>query len=59
MKKVYNTPELTAHGSIESITQAFGSSGRNDTFQNSKGQSFPGSLIGESGSIDGIVIPTE
>lgn len=57
MKKVYNTPQLTAHGNIESITQAAGTNGQNDTFQNTKGETFPGSLINESGSIDGIVIP--
>jgi len=33
-KKVYETPELTVHGSIESITQAFGDTGSGDWFSN-------------------------
>ncbi|WP_157087551.1 lasso peptide [Anabaena sp. CA = ATCC 33047] len=56
MKKAYNAPQLTIHGSVENITNAFGTPGANDTFE-VNGQNFPGALIGLSGSQDGVVIP--
>ncbi|NJO62451.1 MAG: lasso peptide [Richelia sp. RM2_1_2] len=56
MKKAYNAPKLTTHGNIESITQAFGTSGAEDTVQ-FNGVTLAGSLFGASGSQDGVVIP--
>ncbi|MDJ0798455.1 MAG: lasso peptide [Calothrix sp. MO_167.B12] len=56
MKKPYIIPQLTMHGSIEDITQAYGRSGASDTFE-FNGKTFPGSVIGASGSRDGVVIP--
>ncbi|WP_156481633.1 lasso peptide [Anabaena sp. 4-3] len=56
MKKAYNAPQLTIHGSVENITNSFGTPGANDTFE-VNGQNFPGALIGLSGSQDGVVIP--
>lgn len=31
MKKAYNAPKLTIHGSVEEITQAFGQTSTSDT----------------------------
>ncbi|WP_157087552.1 lasso peptide [Anabaena sp. CA = ATCC 33047] len=56
MKKAYNAPQLTIHGSVENITNAFGTPGANDTFE-VNGQSYPASLIGLTGSQPGIVVP--
>ena len=56
MKKAYNTPQLTAHGNIESITQAFGTPGGADTVEFA-GVTVPGAAFGRSGSIDGVVVP--
>ena len=52
MKKTYETPELTVHGTVEELTQAFGSASAQDTIIYGS-FSFPGS----GGSQDGIVIP--
>lgn len=58
MKKAYNAPQLTVHGNVEEITKAFGNPGAADTFQNAFGVSFPGSVIGQSGSQNGVVVPS-
>jgi hypothetical protein len=57
MKRTYVAPKLTTHGNVEEITNAFGTPGADDTFQNAAGDTFPGSLIGQSGSLDGVVVP--
>lgn len=57
MKKAYTSPKFTVHGNVESITKSFGTPGAEDTFDNGNGQSFPGSLIGRSGSQSGVVVP--
>lgn len=57
MKKAYVSPKLSLHGNVETITKAFGTPGAQDTFQNAQGQSFPGSLIGQSGSRSGVIVP--
>ena len=56
MKKPFVTPKLRNHGALGEITQAFGTSGAADTFEFA-GRTFPGSIIGASGSQDGIVGP--
>jgi hypothetical protein len=56
MKKAYAAPQLTVHGNVEDVTNAFGASGANDTIQ-FNGQTFPGSIIGASGSINGTINP--
>lgn len=56
MKKAYSAPQLVIHGNVEDITNAFGTPGLKDTFQNAAGQTFPGELIGQSGSKNGVVI---
>ncbi|NJM21130.1 MAG: lasso peptide [Richelia sp. SM1_7_0] len=56
MKKAYNSPNLTAYGNIESITQAFGNGSADDTVE-INGKTFKGSDFGLSGSIDGIIVP--
>jgi hypothetical protein len=58
MKRAYNAPKLTVHGNVEEITKSFGNPGANDTFQNARGETFPGSLINQSGSQNGVVVPT-
>lgn len=57
MKKSYIAPKFTVHGNIEAMTKSSGAPGAEDTFDNGLGQSFPGSLIGRSGSQSGIVVP--
>lgn len=56
MKSVYHSPKLISHGSVESITRAFGSSAAEDLVfvgsSNVDGPSFP-----SSGSIDGTIVP--
>jgi hypothetical protein len=54
MKKTYETPKVTVLGTIEEITQAFGSSSATDTI-------YYGSLTfpGNGGSQDGIVVPRQ
>ncbi len=56
MKKPYIIPQLTMHGSIEDITQAYGGDGSSDTVE-FNGETFPGSMFGASGSRDGVVVP--
>lgn len=60
MKKTYSEPVLTTYGSVEAITQVFGSRSRNDFFifsgnANVSNPSNPNP--GAEGSIDGIVVP--
>lgn len=51
MKKTYESPQLTVHGGIEKITNAFGSASVNDTFFGPAGT--PISVPGfDTGSID-------
>lgn len=63
MKKTYVEPQMTTHGSVESITQAFGPSPVQDTIyagqsNANQGNSQPGTPIGNStGSRDAIVKP--
>ena len=52
MKKNYQAPKLTVLGNVETLTQAFGSSSADDTYEYN-GKSFPG----DGGSVDGIVVP--
>ncbi|MBE9005964.1 lasso peptide [Fortiea sp. LEGE XX443] len=56
MKKAYNAPQLTKYGSVQDVTNAFGTPGGRDTFQVG-GTTFQGSVIGLSGSQDGVLIP--
>ena len=56
MKKTYNTPNLTVHGSIESITECVGDSNASDTGEFNS-QPFECSAIDLSGSQDGVLIP--
>ncbi|AFY46593.1 hypothetical protein Nos7524_0687 [Nostoc sp. PCC 7524] len=56
MKKAYAAPQLTVHGNVEDVTNAFGASGANDTIQ-FNGNTFPGSIIGASGSQNGTINP--
>ncbi|NWF57752.1 MAG: lasso peptide [Fischerella sp.] len=58
MKKTYSTPILTTHGSVEAITQMFGTSKREDFLFFSGNASSPNgtvSLTGGTGSVDGIL----
>jgi hypothetical protein len=52
MKKTYETPKLVIHGTVEGMTQAFGSAAAVDTIIYGS-FSFPGN----GGSQDGIVVP--
>jgi hypothetical protein len=52
MKKTYETPKLVIHGTVEEMTQAFGSASATDTIIYGS-FSFPGN----GGSQDGVVIP--
>lgn len=62
MKKTYIAPQMTTHGTVESITQAFGTSSVTDTVYAghsnlNQGNSQLGTPIGHStGSHDGIVV---
>jgi hypothetical protein len=52
MKKSYNTPKLTIHGTMDEITQAFGNSPATDTIY------IGGKPFGSStGSVDGDIVP--
>ena len=55
MKKTYNTPQITVHGSVEEITQAFGPSPQKDTVIIG-GANVQGEISG-TGSVDGIIVP--
>ena len=57
MKKEYNTPELTEHGDVEEITQAFGPSSVKDTVFVGGANIPGGTTITGTGSRDGIVVP--
>ncbi len=55
MKNVYKSPKLIRHGSVESITNAFGSQSATDTVfvgGSNASPSFP-----SSGSVDGVIVP--
>jgi hypothetical protein len=56
MKKAFTAPSLKHHGALQEITQALGSSSAQDTIFVG-GKSFPGSVLGLSGSSDAILIP--
>ncbi|MCC5637197.1 lasso peptide [Nostoc sp. CHAB 5844] len=56
MKKAYNAPKLTNYGSVQDVTNAFGTPGARDTFQVGN-QTFPGEIIGASGSQNGVLVP--
>ncbi|WP_156481632.1 lasso peptide [Anabaena sp. 4-3] len=51
MKKAYNAPQLTIHGSVENITNAFGNPAINDTFH------YGSTAFAANGSVDGVVVP--
>ncbi len=51
MTKAYNAPQLTIHGSVENITNAFGKKGVKDVIHYGS-ITFPA-----EGSRDGIVVP--
>jgi len=53
MKKTYETPQLFVHGTVEDITQFFGSQTASDTLY------VAGQVYGDgySGSRDGQIIP--
>jgi hypothetical protein len=53
--KTYTTPQLTAHGNVEAITQAFGSKTTADKVF--IGGSNVTSVITAQGSTDGIIVP--
>jgi hypothetical protein len=57
MKNAYTAPQLTVHGNVEEITQAFGKSPARDSFYagQSNAQGVP---VGHAtGSIDGVIVP--
>ncbi len=56
MKKPYNAPQLTVHGNLAEITQAFGPSNVSDAVFIG-GSNVPNS-ISSTGSTDGIIMPT-
>jgi hypothetical protein len=53
--KSYNAPQLTTHGNVEAITQAFGSKTKSDKVF--IGGSNVTSVITAQGSTDGIIVP--
>ncbi|MGB3239494.1 MAG: lasso peptide [Geitlerinemataceae cyanobacterium] len=55
MKNTYTTPQLTVHGNVEEITQAFGRSPAQDTWV--AGQSNVDQGGHSTGSIDGVIVP--
>ncbi len=62
MKKTYNAPKLTNHGSVETITQMFGSKSQNDFlfFSANNNANVPPNTpidLNTDGSVDGIVVP--
>jgi hypothetical protein len=54
--KSYNAPQLTAHGNVEAITQAFGSKTKDDKYFVG-GSNVSGPSIAAQGSVDGIIVP--
>lgn len=56
MKKSFVAPQLKNHGALSEVTQAFGDPGPSDTLFLGNA-SFPGSVLGLSGSQDGVVGP--
>ena len=62
MKKTYNAPKLTNHGSVEAITQLFGSGSRKDFifFSGNPNNVAPGTVVTATyGSQDGVVVPKQ
>jgi hypothetical protein len=55
MKKNYSAPQITVHGSVEEITQAFGPSPQKDTVY--IGGSNAQGPISATGSVDGVIVP--
>ena len=53
MKNTYETPKLIVHGTVEEMTQHFGSSSASDVIYIGGYDSIPG----HGGSQDGIVVP--
>ena len=53
--KSYSAPQLTVHGNVEAITQAFGNSAKTDkVFIGGSNVTGP---IASHGSVDGIIVP--
>ncbi|MEI2581629.1 lasso peptide [Scytonema sp. PRP1] len=60
MKKTYNAPKLTNHGSVEAITQLFGPGSRKDflIFTGNPNGVAPGTVVsGTTGSTDADIVP--
>ncbi|WP_066425394.1 lasso peptide [Anabaena sp. 4-3] len=58
MKTAYNAPQLTIHGNVENITNAFGQQPNVADLIYVGGSAFPASLVGLSGSGgDGVIVP--
>ncbi len=53
--KNYNAPQLTIHGNVEAITQAFGSQTKADMVL--IGGSNVTAGMASQGSVDGIIVP--
>jgi hypothetical protein len=53
--KNYTAPQLTIHGNVETITQAFGSQTKADKVLIG-GSNVP-NVINSQGSVDGIIVP--
>ena len=54
MKKTYETPQMTVHGDIEKITNAFGDSSADDIAFGPDGKVITNPTGFESGSVDGV-----
>jgi hypothetical protein len=60
MKKAYNAPQLTTYGSVQDVTQAFGTPGPKDTFIIGNNPTpIPGEQLDLSGSQNGVLIPEQ
>lgn len=60
MKKTYNAPKLTNHGSVEAITQLYGPGSRRDFlfFTGNPNGVAPGTVVsGTTGSTDADIVP--
>ena len=55
MKKTYNAPQMTVHGNVEHITQAYGDPSQQDLVITG-GSNVEG--FGAQGSTDGVINPT-
>ncbi|MGB5899722.1 MAG: lasso peptide, partial [Geitlerinemataceae cyanobacterium] len=54
LMKNYSAPQLTVHGNVKAITQAFGSQTKADMVLIGGSNVTPGST---QGSVDGIIVP--